>query len=293
MMFLLPTTLRDATAALATSLTTHYAQREAEAMATLVLQHLLRLDGLAFRMAGREIIAPEVLAQLPALQARLLAHEPVQYVLGTAYFADMELEVTPATLIPRPETEELVHLIRQEQAGRTGLRVLDVGTGSGCLALALARVLPAAEVLAVDISAEALAVARRNAARFAPGVAFEQVDILNGLPTEIAPGSLDILVSNPPYVRESERAQMRENVLAWEPATALFVPDEDPLLFYRRLAEIGAQLLAADGVAYLEINEALGTETAALFTAQGFADVRVVADMFGRSRMVRAARMQG
>ena len=261
-------------------------------MAGLVFQQLLRLDGLHFRMAAREEIAPGVLAQVPALQARLLAHEPVQYVLGTGHFAGMELEVTPATLIPRPETEELVQLIEREQAGRPGRRVLDVGTGSGCLALALARALPGAAVLAVDISAEALAVARRNAEAWAPAVAFQQVDILLEMPAGLVPGTLDVLVSNPPYVRESERAAMRENVLAWEPATALFVPDEDPLLFYRRLAEIGAQLLTADGVAYLEINEALGTETAALFTAQGFADVQVVSDMFGKPRMVRAARRE-
>jgi release factor glutamine methyltransferase len=282
--------LRDATTALTAALTALYPAHEAEAIATLVFQQLLHLEALPFRMAAREAVAPEILARIPAIQARLLAHEPVQYVLGTAHFAGMELEVTPATLIPRPETEELVQLIEREQAGRPGRRVLDVGTGSGCLALALARVLPDAQVLAVDISAEALVVARRNAAAWAPTVSFQQVDILKQMPADLAPGALDVLVSNPPYVRESERAEMRENVLAWEPATALFVPDEDPLLFYRRLAEIGAQLLAADGVAYLEINEALGAETAALFTTQGFADVRVVADMFGKPRMVRAAR---
>ena len=282
--------LRDATAALTTALSALYPAHEAAAIASLVFQQLLHLEALPFRMAAREEVAAEVVAQVPALQARLLAHEPVQYVLGTAHFAGMELEVTPATLIPRPETEELVQLIEREQAHRPGRRVLDVGTGSGCLALALARVLPGAEVLAVDISAEALAVARRNAAVWAPVVVFQEVDILQAMPAGLAPGALDVLVSNPPYVRESERAAMRENVLAWEPATALFVPDEDPLLFYRRLAEIGALLLAADGVAYLEINEALGPETAALFTAQGFADVAVVADMFGKPRMVRAAR---
>ena len=282
--------LRDATAALTAALTPQYPGREAEAIATLVFQQLLRLEPLPFRMAAREAVAPEIIAQIPAMEARLLAHEPVQYVLGIAHFAGMELEVTPATLIPRPETEELVQLIEREQAARAGRRVLDVGTGSGCLALALARVLPGAEVLAVDISAEALAVARRNGAAWAPMVAFQQVDILQDIPTGLVPGALDVLVSNPPYVRESERADMRANVLAWEPATALFVPDNDPLIFYRRLAEIGAQLLAADGVAYLEINEALGPETAALFAAQGFAEVQVVADMFGKPRMVRAAR---
>ena len=282
--------VRQFTTSVTTALLTIYPQPEAQAIAALVAEHLLQLDALERMMEAQQPIADGAEAALEPLLARLLAHEPVQYVLGTAYFADMELEVTPATLIPRPETEELVHLIRQEQAGRTGLRVLDVGTGSGCLALALARMLPAAEVLAVDISAEALAVARRNAARFAPGVAFEQVDILNGLPTEIAPGSLDILVSNPPYVRESERPAMRDNVLAWEPATALFVPDADPLLFYRRLAEVALALLRIGGSVYLEINEALGAEAADLLTPDDFEEVRVLPDMFGKARVVRGTR---
>jgi len=213
----------------------------------------------------------------------------VQYVLGTAHFAGLELEVSPATLIPRPETEELAQLIAQEQAGRAGLTVLDVGTGSGCLALAVAQALRPARTLAVDISGEALAVARRNAARYAPAVEFQQLDILATTPS-LAPGTLDVLVSNPPYVRDSERAAMRDNVLAWEPSTALFVPDADPLLFYKRLAELAWVLLKPGGAVYLEINEALGAETAALFAAADFAAVRVVDDFFGRARFVRATR---
>jgi release factor glutamine methyltransferase len=279
--------VRQFTTSVATALRPIYPEPEAKAIAALVVEHLLQMDAMERMMEAQQPIAEGAEAALEPLLTRLLAHEPVQYVLGTAYFTDMELEVTPATLIPRPETEELVHLIKQEQAANLGLSVLDVGTGSGCLALALANLLPTAQVLAVDISAEALAVARRNAARFAPAVAFEQVDILSGLPTGIAPGTLDILVSNPPYVRESERPEMRDNVLAWEPATALFVPDEDPLLFYRRLAEVGRELLKSGGSIYLEINEALGKETAALLVAQGFMGVKVLPDMFGKTRMVR------
>ncbi|TPG62896.1 peptide chain release factor N(5)-glutamine methyltransferase [Hymenobacter nivis] len=279
-------TTRALTDHLALALAAAYPAPEAAAIAALVAEHLLGLDPLQRRMRAQEAVPAAVQQLLPALEARLLAHEPVQYVLGTAHFAGMELEVTPATLIPRPETEELARLVAAERPG--GPTVLDVGTGSGCLALALARALPRAQVLAVDISAEALAVARRNAARYAPQVQFQQVDILQEAPDGLAPGALAVLVSNPPYVRESERAQMRANVLEWEPAGALFVPDADPLLFYRRLGALGRTLLRPGGGLYLEINEALSAETEALLVAQGYTEVRGVADMFGRPRMVRA-----
>jgi release factor glutamine methyltransferase len=283
-------TTQQFTTSLATALQAIYPTPEAQAVAALVAEHLLGLSALQRRMQAAAPVPAAVLAQLPALQARLLAHEPVQYVLGTAHFAGLELEVTPATLIPRPETEELVQLVTRAHAGWRGLRLLDVGTGSGCLAIALARELADSQVLAVDISAEALAVARRNAARYAPAVQFEQVDILQALPGGLAPASLDILVSNPPYVRENERPLMRDNVLAWEPATALFVPDDDPLLFYRRLAEVGRHLLRPGGSIWLEINEALGAETAALFEEASWKQVAALPDFLGRSRFVRATR---
>jgi release factor glutamine methyltransferase len=278
------------TAQLAAALQGPYPTPEAAAIAALVTETLLGLNPLQRRMQAATPVPAEVAARLPELQTRLLAHEPVQYVLGTAHFAGMELEVSPATLIPRPETEELAQLIAQEQAGRAGLTVLDVGTGSGCLALAVAQALRPARTLAVDISEEALAVARRNAACYAPEAAFQQLDILTTMP-DIAPGTLDVLVSNPPYVRDSERAQMRDNVLAWEPETALFVPDADPLIFYKRLAELAQMLLRSGGAVYLEINEALGAETAVLFPASEFEGVQVLNDFFGRVRFVRATRI--
>jgi release factor glutamine methyltransferase len=283
-------TIQHVIASLATALQAIYSAPEAQAIAALVAEHLLGLSPMQRRLQAAAPVPPAVLAQLPALEARLLAHEPVQYVLGTAHFADLELEVTPATLIPRPETEELVQLVARTHAGQPGLHLLDVGTGSGCLAIALARELAASQVLAVDISVEALAVARRNADRYAPTVQLAQVDILQALPDGVALASLDILVSNPPYVRESERPLMRDNVLAWEPATALFVPDHDPLLFYRRLAEVGRQLLRPGGSIWLEINEQLGAETAALFDEDSFEHVAVVKDFLDRARFVRARR---
>ena len=286
-----PPTTQQLTAELAAALQAPYPPPEARAIAELVLEHLLGCSPLQRRMAATAPVPAAVAAALPPLQARLLAHEPVQYVLGTAHFAGMELAVTPATLIPRPETEELAQLVARAHAGRPGLTVLDVGTGSGCLALALARALPPpARVVAVDVSAEALAVARANAARYAPQVEFQEVDILREMPAGLPPGSLDVLVSNPPYVRESERALMRANVLAWEPATALFVPDHDPLLFYRRLAALAAGLLRPGGSSWLEINEALSAETAALFEPELFEQVAELPDFRGQPRFVRATR---
>ncbi|WP_019946839.1 peptide chain release factor N(5)-glutamine methyltransferase [Hymenobacter aerophilus] len=280
-------TLRQLSADLRSALQPIYEAPEAEAMAAQVLEYLLGLTPLQRRMRADEPLAPAArLDALPALQARLLRHEPLQYVLGMAHFAGLELEVTPATLIPRPETEELVELIAREQRGRVGLHVLDVGTGSGCIPLALAARLPGARLTAVDVSAEALSVARRNAVRCGVAVDFQQVDILQAVPQLAAP--LDVLVSNPPYVLENERALMRPNVLKFEPATALFVPDHDPLLFYRRIAELGRELLTTGGALYFEINEQYAAETQELLRGLGYASIASHLDIFDRPRMVRA-----
>ena len=280
-------TLRQLTTALSTALQALYDAPEAEAIAQQVLEHLLDLPPLQRLIQGQEEVgAGERLEALPEIQARLLRHEPLQYVLGRAHFAGLELEVTPATLIPRPETEELVELIAREQRSRPGLRVLDVGTGSGCIPLALAERLPGCLLTAVDVSGEALAVARRNAERCAVTIDFQQLDILTAAPRLAAP--LDVLVSNPPYVLENERPLMRPNVLEFEPATALFVPDHDPLLFYRRIAGLSRELLRSGGTIYFEINEQFASETTALLHELGYTEVAAHDDIFGRPRMVRA-----
>lgn len=283
-------TLRHLTADLAAALEAIYPAPEAGSMAGLVLEHLLQLTPLQRRMQADTAVPAEVASQLPALQTRLLRHEPLQYVLGVAHFAGLELEVTPATLIPRPETEELVQLIVQEQRGAaTALSVLDVGTGSGCIPVALCRELQPTCTVAVDVSGEALAVARRNAARYGCEIDFQQLDILAQAPAGLAPGSLHVLVSNPPYVLEQERAQMRPNVLHFEPALALFVPDYDPLLFYRRIAGLGTTLLRPGGALYFEINEQYAAQTVALLQELGYGQVAAKEDIFGKQRMVRAS----
>jgi release factor glutamine methyltransferase len=200
----------------------------------------------------------------------------------------MELAVTPATLIPRPETEELVQLIVREQHARPALSVLDVGTGSGCIPLALCQELQPTRTVAVDVSAEALEVARRNAIRYGCEIDFQQLDILTQTPSGLLAQTLDVLVSNPPYVLENERPLMRPNVLNYEPATALFVPDQDPLLFYRRIAELGVTLLRPGGAVYFEVNEQYAAEVVALLMNLGYTEATAQQDMFGKNRMVRA-----
>ncbi|UOQ66063.1 peptide chain release factor N(5)-glutamine methyltransferase [Hymenobacter volaticus] len=279
-------TLRQLSLHLASSLEAIYPAPEADSIAGLVLEHLLGVTPLQRRMQAQEVVPEEIAEQLPALEARLLRHEPLQYVLGEAWFMDMTLEVTPATLIPRPETEELVQLIIQECSEVQS--VLDVGTGSGCIPLALCRALQPTQVTAVDISADALAVARRNAVRYGCEIDFQQLDILSECPRRIAAHTLDVLVSNPPYVLENERPLMRPNVLNFEPATALFVPDNDPLLFYRRIAALGTTLLRAGGSLYFEINEQYAAQTVSLLTGLGYTAVAARSDMFDKQRMVRA-----
>ncbi|TGE20628.1 peptide chain release factor N(5)-glutamine methyltransferase [Hymenobacter aquaticus] len=283
-------TIRQLTTGLAAALTPLYPAPEADSIAGLVVDHLLHLSPLQRRMRAAEEVPAEVLALVPPLQARLLRHEPVQYVLGVAYFAGLELEVTPATLIPRPETEELVALIIQEQQGQPDLTIVDIGTGSGCIPIALAQALRPRRTVGVDISAAALAVARRNAARYQSPVEFVLADILTQEPAEITDGSVTVLVSNPPYVLENERPLMRRNVLDFEPATALFVPDHDPLLFYRRIGALGQRWLRPGGGLYFEINEQYAAELVTLLRGQGYATVEPQQDIFGKDRMVRATK---
>ncbi|TGD78557.1 peptide chain release factor N(5)-glutamine methyltransferase [Hymenobacter wooponensis] len=279
-------TVRQLTTSLSEALRAIYPAPEADSIAGLVLEHVLGLSPLHRRMQANEPVPELGEQQLAAIQERLLTHEPLQYVLGTAHFADLELEVSPATLIPRPETEELVALITREQKGGNSLRILDIGTGSGCIPIALGLSLPGSILTAVDISPEALAVAQRNAVRYAVTVDFQEVNILTAEPHLTS--QLDVLVSNPPYVLEEERDLMRPNVLAYEPATALFVPNHDPLLFYRRIAELGQRILRPGGNLYFEINERYAQATVAMLRELGYQQCEMLADLFGKDRMTRA-----
>lgn len=223
--------------------------------------------------------------RISPLLEQLVAGRPVQYVLGQADFMGMRLRVDGRVLIPRPETEELCGIILQENPKEKPLRVLDIGTGSGCIPIALKVNAPAWQVSALDVDSGALELAQANAAANQAKVDFFLMDILAA---EYLPGSYDIIVSNPPYVAEHERDTLMEHVVVHEPHLALFVPDTDTLLFYRVIARLAKDALIAGGRLYFEINERFGKETLLLVESMGFGDVRLVRDLSGKHRFVSA-----
>ncbi|MBQ4380220.1 MAG: peptide chain release factor N(5)-glutamine methyltransferase [Bacteroidaceae bacterium] len=211
---------------------------------------------------------------------------PIQQVLGYAYFCGLKLKVTPSVLIPRPETEELVRWVVDESPDPRS--ILDIGTGSGCIAIALAKALPQTRLTAIDISDEALAVARENAKMHDADIDFIQADILNPNPS-LANNRYDVIVSNPPYICNKEADEMEKNVLDHEPHVALFVPDDDPLLFYRAIAEKTLTMLTPDGTLFFEINRLYAQELTTMLQSMGFQHITVRQDQFNNDRMLRAS----
>ena len=220
--------------------------------------------------------------------SRLQKNEPIQYVLGKETFCGLDFEVDSNVLIPRPETRELVEWIVADRKLDASCRILDIGTGSGCISISLAKFLSGAEVEAWDISEGALEVARRNAVRNAVEVLFRQQDVLYVLPGDTR---YDVIVSNPPYITEKEKLDMDANVLDWEPFTALFVPDADPLLFYRKIAELGLSMLNIGGALYFEINRAYGQETVSMLERLSYKQIELRKDEWGNDRMVKACKL--
>ena len=232
--------------------------------------------------------------ELLAMSQRIAQGEPVQYVLGEADFCGMSMKVQPGVLIPRKETEELVAWVVEEGRGKKeALHVLDIGTGSGCIAVALAKTLEGTEVEAWDVSDVALQTAKENAERNGVKVETKKVDVLrdNRLRTTDY-GVFDVIVSNPPYICEEEKAEMERNVLEHEPPLALFVPDNDPLLFYRRIGELGLSILRGEGLLFFEINRRFGKEVVKMLQDMGYQDVELRQDQFGNDRMVKAIKPQ-
>jgi len=209
---------------------------------------------------------------------RLLHFEPIQYIFGHTLWCGLDLKLTPATLIPRPETAELVEKVERGKWKEENLKVLDIGTGSGCIAIALKITHPEWQVTGIDISEETIAIAKENAKRNGVEVTFLQKDIFSDFNR-----NFDIVVSNPPYICEREKKDMRKNVLNYEPASALFVPDNDPLLFYRRIAE-----LKLGKYLFFEINEAYPAEMEVLLRKNGYTDIQITNDIYGKPRIIEA-----
>ena len=231
------------------------------------------------------ILSEDMHLKIESIARRLVRQEPIQYILGYTDFCGYRFDVAPGVLIPRPETGELVTRVIREN-GDTPLRIADLGTGSGCIAVTLALALPLCRVEAWDISADALRIAQRNAQKHNAPVNFIQRDILLYTVTEAEAESLDIIVSNPPYIRQSEQAAMCENVLGYEPHEALFVPDESPLLFYEKIARDGIQLLTPGGKLYFEINETQGANCARMLEKTGYESVEIIKDLYGKDRFI-------
>ena len=288
---------------------------EAKAVALMLLEKVAGLPTAKALIAdGNDLLCRR--QSLLELAARVAKGEPVQYVLGEADFCGLTLKVKPGVLIPRPETEELVAWVVENVKANSNLlpltsnlspfKLLDIGTGSGCIAVALAKKLKEAEVEAWDVSNDALEIARENAERNGVQVKTSKVDVLDinansnsqlstlncqlsTLTSHLSPlTSYNIIVSNPPYICEEEKAEMERNVLEHEPRLALFVPDDDPLLFYRRIAELGLSLLKENGLLFFEINRRFGEEVIKMLQEKGYREVELRQDMFGNDRMVKA-----
>ena len=274
--------------ALAGRLLALYPEAEAKAVAQAVVCNVLGIEKYKVLSEPDREIPQEAMLRLMAMEDELLAAKPLQYVLGSCTFAGLRIRVREGVLIPRPETEQLFSLAAEdaeavmEGSEDDNFNVLDICTGSGCLAYAFASEFPDAQVYGCDISNDALAVACKQRVKCIRPVFF-LADVLQAPPAGLP--QFDVIVSNPPYIRESEKAAMRDNVLKWEPALALFVPDEDPLVFYRALAVWAAALLKPHGVMWMEVNEALAHETAALFPGS-----EVVKDFNDKDRFVRLRR---
>lgn len=267
-----------------------YDEKEIESFFYLVLEqfhHTKRIDlalNPTMKMDALQLLRWE------SVVAELKKHKPIQYILGETEFYGVPFLVNEHTLIPRPETEELVELIIKDHKKRTdSFQILDIGTGSGCIAISLAKNLPTAQVFALDVSEKALETATRNAQINNVNVQFLHKNILE---TEDLDQQFDVIVSNPPYVRMQEKEEIQPNVLAYEPHLALFVEDDDALLFYRKIADLAQKNLTKTGKLYFEINQYLGKETVELLENLGFNDVRLIKDIYGNDRIIRSTKYE-
>lgn len=268
------------------TLTPLYGADEAESFFYLVMENKHQMKRIDLALQPDLVFSENDLVTWETIIYQLQQQIPIQYILGTTSFYGLEFFVNENVLIPRPETEELVEWMLSEPFN-SPVKILDIGTGSGCIAIALAKNLPNAEIFAIDISEPALITAKRNAQLHKTNVTFIQKNILE---TEDLAQQFDSIVSNPPYVRNLEKAEIKKNVLEHEPHIALFVNDEDPLLFYRKIAVLARKNLKENGQLFFEINQYLGKETVALLEELGFKNIVLKQDIYGNDRMICAFR---
>nr|WP_321487120.1 peptide chain release factor N(5)-glutamine methyltransferase [uncultured Draconibacterium sp.] len=261
-----------------------YPETEITGFIQLIMNSVLGLSYTQMVLEKDRVLETFESDRIKVIVERLKTHEPIQYILGVAEFFGLELNVQPGVLIPRPETEELVDWICKTKIPATA-KMLDIGTGSGCIPLALKNELPAAEVMAVDVSEDVLLIATENAQKHQLEVTLELADILKW--HERSWPRFDVIVSNPPYVMEREKKQMEANVLEYEPGLALFVSDTDPLIFYRTIAQFASKQLNESGYLFFEINENLGDEMVELVKQLGFKSIELRRDLNGKNRMLR------
>lgn len=270
-----------------------YGNHEVDSFFNILIKHYLDLERISLVLEPNLNLTKTEEQPLFEALVRLKNHEPIQYIIGETEFFGLNFKVNENTLIPRPETEELVEWIVGNATSNTfekPLNILDIGTGTGCIAISLANSLPNAQVTAIDISEGALKVAEQNANLNNADVTFVKADILDRETTIIEPRKWDVIVSNPPYVRNLEKAEMKKNVLNYEPSSALFVSDDNPLLFYKAIVEFAVDNLKENGLLFFEINQYLGQETKELLADYGFRNIQLKKDIFGNDRMVNATK---
>ena len=266
----------------------HYPDSEALALAKMLLVEVFGFSTLELYGGKDKEFSEKHRSVLTEMIRRLQKNEPIQYIIGIESFFGLTFEVNPNVLIPRPETQELVSWIIEDYQSDESIRILDIGTGSGCIPISLGKQLSKAEVESWDISEGALEVASRNCERNGVKVLLRQKDVLKAAPE----GNLyDVIVSNPPYITNKEKTDMEANVLDWEPSLALFVPDEDPLLFYRKIAELGLSMLKTGGALYFEINRAYGQETVNMLESLNYSQIELRKDGWGNDRMIKACKL--
>ncbi len=287
-------TFREAERIYIDSLTSVYHRQEAGSLAWLSISHICKLERAKYLSIKNEEIQDKDAEALLRILEELKTGRPLQYILGETEFYGLTFKVNPAVLIPRPETEELVDWVlialRGLNKGTEGLKIIDIGTGSGCIPVSIKKYFPMADIYAMDISANALNTAIENAELNQTDLNFFQDDILDPKNEQLLHTQFDVIISNPPYVTRSEMGQMMSNVLEYEPHTALFVPDNDPLIFYRAIADFAIQHLSQRGLLFLEINENLGPQTLDLMKEKGFSNTELRQDIRGKDRMIRAVR---